>query len=71
MSADAKAWSDGDGWSWRGSHDGTCRGGAHAHHCGDDLRTLLEELEYCQAQSLRWEICVYPDGRTGLLGYLV
>lgn len=67
MSADAKVWKDGD-W-WKGLHDGPCPDEA-LHKQGEyHLSALLEEIESCGGQKLRWEFRQYPDG-IGLVGYV-
>jgi hypothetical protein len=62
MSADAKAWTD-DGWLWKGVHDEPCDG----FHEGS-LVEVIESVEACLRQTLRWDVRIYPDG-TGLVGY--
>jgi len=67
MSADAKVWIDGDGWTWKANHDGTCI--SPNHLVGDTLRDVLTAVEYCMGHALRWEFRIYPDGQVGLVGY--
>ena len=68
MSADAKLWTDGDGREWQGSHDGPCRMIGHRR---GELSDLLWEIEECfYGVSMRWEIRTYPDGTTGLAGWV-
>ena len=66
MSADAKAWIDDDGWVWHGIND-LCK----KTHTAVGLSDLLRELEACEnkGHSMRWQIRVYPDGKTGLVGW--
>lgn len=70
MSADAKAWNDGSGWcGWRGLHDGDCKAGAIPHDQGGNLSFLVEQIERCMGNDLRWEFRQYPDGQIGLVGW--
>ncbi len=71
MSADAKAWKDGDAWA--GLHDGPCLLSEAQHRQGDYYLTdLLHDLEACLGRELRWEFRTYPaDGTVGLVGYVV
>lgn len=67
LSADAKAWLD-KGW-WCGLHDGDCKT-PDLHKRGDySLSQLLADIEACTGSQLRWEIRIYRDGQTGLVGY--
>lgn len=71
MSADAKAWKDGEGdWcQWHGIHDGDCLDPA-SHENGIELTALLASLERCLGgKPMRWETRVYPDGQVGLRGF--
>jgi hypothetical protein len=69
MSADAKAWYDDGGRSWKATHDGPCVEGASDHQYGESLSDVLRGVEHCTGTRLRWEIRVYPDGKTGLVGW--
>jgi hypothetical protein len=72
MSSDAKVWQDGDGWiSWKGVHDGACISECYIHEQGMSLSSVLEQIEKVFGQTLRWSIRIYPDGKTGLVGYCV
>ena len=66
MSADAQAWHDGDGWTWRGIND-LC----NETHVAVGLTDLLREIEACEnkGQPMRWVLYQYTDGRLGLKGY--
>lgn len=66
MSADAKAWTDGDGWLWRGIND-LC----DEQHEAVGLSELLRELEQCEnkGRPMRWEMRQYPGGTFGLRGF--
>jgi len=68
MSADAKVWpDDGEGWFWKGIHDGPCL--RDGHNDGDALNHILADIEACMRHPLRWEIRPYPDGTFGLVGF--
>lgn len=66
MSSDAKAWTDDDGWTWHGIND-LCE----EVHMAVGLTELLRELETCENKGspMRWQIRIYPDGKTGVVGY--
>ena len=68
MSADAKAWYDDSGWVWCGIND-RC----DETHKECSLSDLLRSVEACEndGRVMRWQIRVYPDGRTGLVGWCV
>jgi hypothetical protein len=69
MSADAKVWTDGDGREWQGNHDGLCAPDAVSHEAGQ-LGLVISGIEWCMGADMRWEIRVYPDGKTGLVGWV-
>ena len=69
MSSDAKIW--GHDYFWEGVHDGDCNK-PYNHHVNDTLYHILGDIEDClQTLNMRWQIHVYPDGTTGLRGWVV
>ena len=67
MSADAKAWTEGDGWTWKGITD-ACD---HQHETVG-LVDLLRELEACEnkGRPMRWVPFLYSNGELGIKGYI-
>jgi hypothetical protein len=72
MSTDAKAWYDESGNLWKAVHDGECdEYQRRVHTQGARLGEVLVAVEACIGEDLRWEIRTYPDGKTGLVGWVV
>jgi hypothetical protein len=70
MSADAKAWYDASGNLWLETHDGPCCAPV-PHDQGGQLSDVLAGVEKCMGSTLRWEIRLYIDDLTGLVGWVV
>ena len=67
MSADAKAWPEDErGYLWKGICD--ANPGVETPD-GAGLSEVLLTLDFWNGRPLAWSIHVYPDGRTGLVGY--
>ncbi len=76
MSADAKVWLAEDTKprhaGWRGLHDGPITESCVDHWEGTySLVECLQAIHTCMGQEMRWEPCVYPDGKVGLRGWMV
>lgn len=67
MSADAKAWPEesSEGYYWNSIDDWE-----PDHHFGGTLAQVLTYIDSVVGGSMRWEIREYPDGTSGLVGYL-
>lgn len=55
-----------DGWTWTG-----CSDWRDSNYDPTSLSAVINsiESEAEAGQALRWEIRIYPDGTTGLVGY--
>lgn len=68
MSADAKAWQEPDGL-WIIIHDGPCIHSDERHQ-DFSLLDVLDDVGRCTRTRYAWEVRQYPDGMSGLVGYV-
>jgi hypothetical protein len=69
MSADAKLWTDEDGY-WHGIHDGDCREGCLQETYSSSLPEMIRVIEACGGYHYRWTFRTYPEGTVGLVGFV-
>ncbi len=73
MSSDAKMWYDGISFygsaSWKGVHDGECDDQCFLHEQGQNLTTVMQQIEKRLGGEMRWEFEVDGGGKLYLRGY--